>query len=78
MKMNEIVDLRVLMLEDSDLDAELLIRELKKREIFFVSQRVQTRKEFIQGVLEFHPDIILADYKLPSFDGIHAILIAKE
>ncbi len=78
MKMNEIVDLRVLMLEDSDLDAELLIRELKKREIFFVSQRVQTRKEFIQGVLEFNPDIILADYKLPNFDGIHAILIAKE
>ena len=59
--MNEILDLRILILEDSDLDAELLIRELKKREVFFVSQRVQTRKEFIQGISEFHPDIILAD-----------------
>ncbi len=76
--MNEILDLRILILEDSDLDAELLIRELKKREVFFVSQRVQTRKEFIQGISEFHPDIILADYKLPNFDGIQAILIAKE
>ena len=28
--------------------------------------------------MEFNPDIILADYKLPNFDGIHAILIAKE
>ena len=63
--MNEILDLRIL-------------RELKKREVFFVSQRVQTRKEFIQGISEFHPDIILADYKLPNFDGIQAILIAKE
>lgn len=77
MKITEIIDLRILLLEDSDVDAELLIRELNRREIFFVSHRVQTRKDFILGISEFHPDIILADYKLPSFDGSEAILIAK-
>jgi serine phosphatase RsbU (regulator of sigma subunit) len=78
MRTPEKTDLRILLLEDSDLDAELLIRELKKREIFFVSQRVQTRIEFARGVAEFQPDLILADYKLPGFDGGQALAIARQ
>lgn len=78
MRTPEKTDLRILLLEDSDLDAELLIRELKKREIFFVSKRVQTRVEFAQGVEEFQPDLILADYKLPGFDGGQALAIARQ
>jgi serine phosphatase RsbU (regulator of sigma subunit) len=78
MRTPEKTDLRILLLEDSDLDAELLIRELKKREIFFVSHRVQTRIEFARGVAEFQPDLILADYKLPGFDGGQALSIARQ
>jgi len=78
MKTAEKTDLRILLLEDSDLDAELIIRELKQRGIFFISHRVQTRGEFIKGVAEFRPDLILADYMLPSFDGGQALTIAKE
>ena len=78
MRTPEKTDLRILLLEDSDLDAELLIRELKKREIFFVSHRVQTRAEFARGVAEFQPELILADYKLPGFDGGQALSIARQ
>lgn len=49
MKMNEIVDLRVLMLEDSDLDAELLIRELKKREIFLFRNAYRLARSLSKG-----------------------------
>ncbi len=70
--------LRVLSLEDSDVDAELILRELKRGAIEFVSRRVQTRSEFEMGIAEFQPDIILADYKLPTFDGAQALAIAKE
>ena len=70
--------LRVLSLEDSDLDAELILRELKRGGIDFVSRRVQTRGDFERGIAEFLPEIILADYKLPSFDGAQALVIARE
>jgi len=78
MSTSEITDLRILLLEDSDLDAELIIRELKKREIFFVSQRAQTRSEFVKAIADFQPELILADYKLPSFDGGQALVLAKQ
>ena len=70
--------LRILSLEDSDLDAELIVGELRRGGIEFVSRRVQTGGEFEQGIAEFQPDIILADYKLPTFDGAQALAMAGE
>lgn len=78
MRTAEKTDLRVLLLEDSDLDAELIIRELKHRGVVFVARRVQTRSDFSRGIADFLPDIILADYKLPGFDGGQALVMAKE
>lgn len=77
MKNPEISDLRILLLEDSDLDAELIIHEIKNRAIFFVHQRVQTRSEFTKAIADFQPELILADYKLPGFDGDQALALAK-
>jgi sigma-B regulation protein RsbU (phosphoserine phosphatase) len=71
-------DVRILLLEDSDIDAELLIRELDKRGIFFVSHRVQTRPEFTRAIGDFQPELILADYKLPDFNGGQALSIARQ
>jgi serine phosphatase RsbU (regulator of sigma subunit) len=78
MRTPEKTDVRILLLEDSDIDAELLIRELDKRGIFFVSHRVQTRAEFTRAIGEFQPELILADYKLPGFDGGQALSIARQ
>ena len=72
------VSLRILSLEDSDTDEELILRELKRGGVNFVSRRVQTRDEFLRETLEFQPDLILADYKLPTFDGGEALALAKE
>lgn len=70
--------LRILMLEDVPADAELVERELRKGEMSFISKRVETREEFVREIVAFMPDVILADYKLPSFDGLSALEIAKE
>jgi PAS domain S-box-containing protein len=78
--MEEILDreLRLLILEDLPTDAELTERELRKAGIRFTSVRVMTREGFI-GALEGDCfDLILADYNLPSFDGVAALGLVRE
>lgn len=70
--------MRILLLEDSDFDAELVIRELRKGGLDFVWHRVQTQKGFELALEDYHPDLILADYKLPDYDGGSAIAFAKK
>ena len=69
--------LRVLMLEDTPTDAELIEHELRKANIAFTSKRVATREAFIHALKDFRPDIILSDYKLPDFDGRAALEIVR-
>lgn len=70
--------LRILILEDVPTDAELIERELRRAGIKFAAQRVDTREDFIRALEAPTPDLILADYKLPAFDGLQALAIARE
>ncbi len=70
--------LRILSLEDSDIDAELVLRELRKGGIDFISRRVQTASDFAREMHDFQPELILADYRLPNFDGAQALVMARE
>ena len=69
--------LNILILEDNPDDAELIVRELKKEGFDFEWKRVETEREFKEALEEKH-DLILADYKLPSFDGMSAIKLQQE
>ena len=71
-------DTRILILEDAVTDAELVERELRKADIAFTSQRVETKEGFSQALVEFEPDIILSDYSLPQFSGLEALRLLKE
>lgn len=69
--------LRILMLEDSPEDAELIVYELRRGGIGFETVRVATQEEFRRALEEYKPDLILADYRLPGFDGLTALRIVR-
>jgi len=41
-------------------------------------KRVSSKKEFLEALEEFKPDVILADYSLPMFNGMHAFRLFTE
>jgi PAS domain S-box-containing protein/putative nucleotidyltransferase with HDIG domain len=72
--MNQLIEnIRILMLEDVPSDAELEKIELQDAGLAFTSLRVDTREAFEQALDEFKPDIILADYRLPAYNGREAL-----
>ena len=73
----EKTEIRILALEDSDIDSELIMHELRQGGIEFTATRVQTGADFERAIFEFKPELILADYRLPTFDGGQALAIAK-
>ncbi|MGB2870129.1 MAG: PAS domain S-box protein, partial [Bacteroidota bacterium] len=70
--------LRVLIVEDSEVDAELIVHELTRGGFDVVTERVDTEAEFLLA-LESKPwDAILCDYRMPEFDGMTALRLYKE
>jgi diguanylate cyclase len=71
-------ELKILMLEDVPEEAELVQRELQKAGLAFVVRRVQTKAAFAESLDEFAPDLVLADSKLPAFDGRLALQMIRQ
>src|SRR5277367_3456595 len=70
--------LHILHLEDEPEDHEiaryLLTRDMSRIELL----QVATREEYLAALLREPFDVILADYKLPGFDGLEALRLARE
>ena len=77
-EMSNLQSLRVLMVEDSEDDMLLEIRELKKGGYNPVYERVETATAMEKALKDKQWDIILCDYKLPQFSGTKAIALLKE
>jgi signal transduction histidine kinase len=71
-------DLRVLLVEDSSDDAELLLRELRRGGYTPQWLRVQTREELRAALERQTWDLVLADYSLPRFSAPEAFSVVKE
>ncbi|MFA7279958.1 MAG: PAS domain S-box protein [Sterolibacterium sp.] len=71
-------ELNILILEDEPVDATLAVQALSKAGLVFSFQRVAARNTFIAALEEFRPNLILADYRLPAFDGLAALAIVRE
>jgi len=65
--------LRVLVLEDNSIDAELAVNELLANKFIVESRRVTTESAFCRELAEFDPNVVLADYALTAYDGISAL-----
>lgn len=68
--------LQLVVVEDSEADAELVARSLAKAGLDFAIHRVETEPDFQQALRAVEPDVILSDFSLPLFDGLRALEIA--
>jgi len=72
------VSLRILHLEDSVADAELVRGLLEEEGISCSVTCVKTRKDFQAELDRGAFDLILSDYSLPQFDGLTALAMARQ
>jgi len=70
--------LRVLHLEDDARDTELVQATLEGEGIQSELTRVERQQDFLAALKRENLDLILADYTLPSFDGLSALRIAQQ
>jgi signal transduction histidine kinase len=70
--------LRILYLEDDPKDADLVLATLEADGFASLLTRVENQTDFCASLEKGDFDLILADYTLPSFDGISALKIAVE
>ena len=69
--------LRVLLLEDQETDAELMVRELKRAGFNPQWERIDTEQQFLDR-LDDPCDLILSDNTLPAFNALAALTYLRE
>ncbi len=69
---------RILMVEDSLDDAEIIRYELKKSGMMFTIERVETEQEYLRELRSKEFDIIVSDFSLPQFSGRRALELSME
>ena len=70
--------LQILHLEDNTLDAELVALRLEREGVPADVQVVYSAAEFETRLRERPPDLILADYALPGYDGLAALTLTRQ
>lgn len=70
--------LRLLLLEDDPVDADLVAATLSEAGLECTAHRVDTRRDFVTAIETGDFDLILADYSIPGFDGMTALSLARE
>jgi CheY-like chemotaxis protein len=69
--------MKILLVEDSDVDAELIVRHLSRAYPGCIVHRVQTEPHFLVALRDIKPDLILSDFSLPQFNGLRALELAS-
>lgn len=69
--------LRILLLEDSALDAELVTEALYSAGLSVSMERVVLEEDFSRALSDSEWDLVLADYILPGFNGLNALALVR-
>jgi PAS domain S-box-containing protein len=69
--------LRVLIVEDSEDDTLLVVRELKRGGYIPVFERVESEEDMLSALDKEERDLIIADYAMPCFSGTAALNLYK-
>lgn len=64
--------IRILLLEDYKLDADLVSAYLKRAHPLWTIEHVSSREAYLEHLQNHPPHVIVSDYSLPSFSGIDA------
>lgn len=70
--------LRILIVEDSEADAELLLRELRRGGYAPEFERVETPEGLDAALARQSWDLIVSDNAMPSFSGMQALKLTQE
>jgi DNA-binding NarL/FixJ family response regulator len=70
--------IRILMLEDSEADADLIRHELDRAGLPTLTERVDTEEAFVAAVRNFAPDVVLSDHTLGQFHSRVAQQILRD
>ena len=70
--------LKILMLEDSAEDAEIIQRLLLKDKMNCEFCLVMDKRNYMKALDDFFPEIIISDHSMPSFDSSDALNIARQ
>src|SRR5687767_8127081 len=70
--------LRVLLIEDSEDDAELILFELRAAGYVIDSERVYSAEDVQSALSRRGWDIVICDYNLPGFSAAGALRLLKE
>lgn len=78
--MDEVQDknLKILIVEDNQLDQLLVQRALSKSDLNYTSIAIDNRAAFLDALESFKPTIILCDYSIPQFGALDALDILNE
>ena len=74
----ETQSIKILFVENQVEDYELAKQTLEKGGILFQSVRVNNAEDFIEAINNFTPNIIISGYAIPVFNGMEALLLAKQ
>jgi two-component sensor histidine kinase/CheY-like chemotaxis protein len=77
-KLSPLHPARILLLEDSTLDAELICQHLEQLQPKPEVCRAVNRAQYVAALDEIEFDVILSDFSLPDFDGMAALEMAHE
>jgi PAS domain S-box-containing protein len=69
--------IKVLMIEDTEADGELVVLEMRRRGIDLVFKRVETADGMRAALVDEEWDVVLCDYVLPAFDAMEALKILQ-
>lgn len=70
--------IRLLLVEDSETDAELLLHQLEKGGFTVSHKRVQTAEDMKRALRQDKWDIVISDFVMPEFDGLSAWKILRK
>jgi signal transduction histidine kinase len=68
---------RLLVLEDSELDYELLMATLVRDGLAASARRIETREQLLQALGSDEWDAVIADHQLPTFSGTEALQLVR-